>query len=446
MGDRQLERGKSDRRWNNQHEQRDGQLSLMANSTEQIPRQDIIFFNPSGIPLSLRVGELNLIWQDAALIECRFRFRVTSQLYQQIVTESFFNLKPELRGALNADSFQSEVEIEIEATLQPQLLSQLAKQATDNQSAIAYLISGSQSSSSPSQFETTANPGATHQSSVSESSVSPLLLSESWFALRVKQTLEAGEIGYRTFWSYVNPAHLTPEAIASGQFPDAMEQFLKDRNEANLAMAGQAIAQVLEEMSNELKNWDETEFLKQTETAISDFFSEVTHAFESWVDPNPSIGKTKANSKGKIYQAMLNFFSEEDWEFTKLQGELTLRLACQGKNGQWNCFALAHEEKHRFLFYSICPFGIPSLNRSAIAEFITRANYGMELGNFEFNFDSGEIRFKTSLDVTGDRITPALIKQLVYTNVLTLDQYLPGIQAVLDGTIPVDAIRAIETG
>ncbi len=68
----------------------------------------------------------------------------------------------------------------------------------------------------------------------------------------------------------------------------------------------------------------------------------------------------------------------------------------------------------------------------------------MEIGNFELDFDSGEIRFKTSLDVTGDRITPALIKQLVYINVLTIDQYLPSIQAVLDGATPVDAIRAIE--
>jgi hypothetical protein len=68
----------------------------------------------------------------------------------------------------------------------------------------------------------------------------------------------------------------------------------------------------------------------------------------------------------------------------------------------------------------------------------------MEIGNFELDFDSGEIRFKTSLDVTGDRITPDLIKQLVYINVLTIDRYLPSIQAVLDGATPVDAIRAIE--
>ncbi|BAZ00996.1 hypothetical protein NIES37_49940 [Tolypothrix tenuis PCC 7101] len=392
----------------------------MSDSTKRSQTTELVLFNPSVSSLPLQVVDINLIEQDNTLFECRLTFWVDSQLYQQIETESLFNLKSELRGAFNVASFDNDPDIEIEATLQPQLLPQLAEHATDKESAIAYLIACS--------------------------SPHPLLSTESWFALKVSQNLESGEIGYRTFWAYLNPANLTPDAIANGQFPQAMEQFLKDRNEANLLMAEQAISKVLEEISHDLKNWDETEFLKQTETAISDFFSEVTNALESWVEPNQAFSKTKANSKGKIYQAMLDFFSQEDWEFTKLQGELTLRVACQGKNGQWNCYALANEDQQQFLFYSICPLEVPSLNRSTIAEFIARANYGMAIGNFEFNFDTGEIRCKTSIDVTGDRITSSLIERLVYANVITLDQYLPGILAVIEGKLsPTDAIALVES-
>jgi hypothetical protein len=402
----------------------------MTNSTEKILTRELILCNPPDSFLTIQVVDLDLIEKDNALVECRLTFQITLDLYQQIDTNALFNLKKELRGALNAASFHNETNIEIETTLQPQLLTLLAEHTTDPETAISYLIACSQEISENSATQT-------HPIS------NPLLSTESWVALKVRQHQESGEIGYRTFWSYLNPAALTPEAIANGQFPEAMEQFLKDRNEANLAMAGQAISEVLEEISNDLKNWDETKFRKKTETVISDFFSEVTHAFENWVEPKPPIGKTKTNPKGKIYQAMLNFFSEEDWEFTKLQGELTLRLACKGKNGEWNCYALANETQQRFLFYSIYPQDIPPTNRIAIAELLSRANHGIEIGNFELDFDSGEIRFKTSLDVTGDRITPALIKQLVYINVLTIDQYLPSIQAVLDGATPIDAIQAI---
>jgi hypothetical protein len=67
------------------------------------------------------------------------------------------------------------------------------------------------------------------------------------------------------------------------------------------------------------------------------------------------------------------------------------------------------------------------------------------LGNFELDFDNGEICYKTSIDITDDRFNFALIQQLVYTNITIMDQYLPGIQAVLSGKVsPVEAIRAIE--
>jgi hypothetical protein len=83
--------------------------------------------------------------------------------------------------------------------------------------------------------------------------------------------------------------------------------------------------------------------------------------------------------------------------------------------------------------------------RSPLAEFLTRANYGMILGNFELDFNDGEIRYKTLLDATDHLPSHAAIQHLIYTNLMIMDEYLPGIQAVLtDEVSPVEAIRAIE--
>jgi hypothetical protein len=49
-----------------------------------------------------------------------------------------------------------------------------------------------------------------------------------------------------------------------------------------------------------------------------------------------------------------------------------------------------------------------------VAEFLTRANSGMVIGNFELDFADGEIRYKTSIDVEGDKLSYAIIKRLVY--------------------------------
>jgi hypothetical protein len=141
---------------------------------------------------------------------------------------------------------------------------------------------------------------------------------------------------------------------------------------------------------------------------------------------------------------MIAFFTNDDWTFTKIQGKPILQMGYQGENGQWLCYARANEDPQQFGFYSICPSVVPDDRQLAIAEFITRANAGMVIGNFELNFSSGEILYKTSIDVEGDRLSAALIKRLVYTNIAIVDQYLRIIQAVLDGTSPIDAIQAIE--
>jgi hypothetical protein len=153
----------------------------------------------------------------------------------------------------------------------------------------------------------------------------------------------------------------------------------------------------------------------------------------------------ETTSTQPIFQAIVNFFTQDDWSFTRIQGEQALRLGFQGENGIWNCYAQAREEQEQFAFYSICPILAPESKRAALAEFITRANYGLVVGNFEMDYGDGEIRYKTSIDVAGDEFTSDMIKRLVYANVTMMDEYLPGIVAVIEKDVsPGDAIARLE--
>jgi hypothetical protein len=148
---------------------------------------------------------------------------------------------------------------------------------------------------------------------------------------------------------------------------------------------------------------------------------------------------------GAILDAVYQFFREDDWPHTQIEGKPILRTAFSGKNGNWHCFAQAREDQFRFLFYSVCPANTPEHKRMAMAEFLTRANYGLIIGNFEMDFNDGEVRFKTSIDVEGDQLTSALIKQMVYANVFTFDKYLPGIMKVMYTDVrPLDAVNEVE--
>jgi len=148
---------------------------------------------------------------------------------------------------------------------------------------------------------------------------------------------------------------------------------------------------------------------------------------------------------GPISEAMLKFFAEEKWPYMPLESEPILRIPFQGTNGQWLCYAQAREEQEQFVFYSVCPATVPDDRRPEVAEFITRANYGLIIGNFEMDYRDGEVRYKTSVDVEGDDLSPELLRSLVYANVAMMDHYLPGIMAVLyGGTSAAEAIEQVE--
>ncbi len=156
---------------------------------------------------------------------------------------------------------------------------------------------------------------------------------------------------------------------------------------------------------------------------------------------------------GLIFDTMSAYFAENGWSVTRIGDSLGLSMTVQGDNGQWACVAQADEERRLFLFYSAAPVDVPAEKRPAMAEFIARANYNTLVGNFELDVEDGDLRYKTSFSVEGgdastwaNGLLTAQIGRLVSINVFMMDQYLPGITAVLDGETPREAIAHVEDG
>lgn len=138
-------------------------------------------------------------------------------------------------------------------------------------------------------------------------------------------------------------------------------------------------------------------------------------------------------SVGPIYEAMLEFFAEERFPVAPVEGRSMLSLAYTGKNGRWTCYAQAIEHMDAFAFYSVLSVNAPADRRQEVAEFITRANYGIVLGNFEMDLRDGEVRYRTSIGAGGTSLTAAMLGPAVYANVVTMDRYLPGLMQVIYG-------------
>lgn len=147
-----------------------------------------------------------------------------------------------------------------------------------------------------------------------------------------------------------------------------------------------------------------------------------------------------------LFDAMVDFFKTDEWPFIQLEDRPVLSMNFDGKNAKWTCFAQAREEQQQFIFYSVCPVNAPAEKRPALAEFVTRANYGLIIGNFELDFEDGEIRYKTSLDAEELALNATIFKNLIYANVSMMDKYLPGIMSILYSEIsPREMIDQIES-
>ncbi len=148
---------------------------------------------------------------------------------------------------------------------------------------------------------------------------------------------------------------------------------------------------------------------------------------------------------GPIFQKVKDFFDQDGWPYEQLEDQAILRLEYEGENGKWRCYAHVIEERERFVFLSSLANYVPRLMLLEASEYLTRANFGMEVGNFEMDFSDGTVRYRTSVDVEGGELTPVMIKNLVYVNIAVMDQYLPGLgKVVKDGMEPEKAIEEVE--
>ena len=155
---------------------------------------------------------------------------------------------------------------------------------------------------------------------------------------------------------------------------------------------------------------------------------------------------TIENENGlRAFQTLGDFLTEDEWHPQQLEDRYIYRMGFSDTNGQVACYAQIRVDLEQFIFYVMCPVKVPEDKRSAMAEFIARANYGLRIGNFELDFSDGEVRYKSSLDFEDVALESQLIHNAIYPAVQTMDRYLPGLMGVIYGNkMPAEAVAEIE--
>jgi hypothetical protein len=89
-------------------------------------------------------------------------------------------------------------------------------------------------------------------------------------------------------------------------------------------------------------------------------------------------------------------------------------------------------DKQRFVVHFFFARPAPPELRSKVAEYITRVNCGLIAGNLEMSFDSGVIRYKSSIDFTNIELAELLVRNVMLSAMENVEQLAMPLWDVLD--------------
>ena len=150
-----------------------------------------------------------------------------------------------------------------------------------------------------------------------------------------------------------------------------------------------------------------------------------------------------------IANAVRSFLVNDDWkfDFNADRGVFNFGLNIDGKLGKLDYSIRVRE--NFFTVYAVAPINADRKDpkaMAAMAEFITRANYGLPNGNFEMDVNDGEIRYKCYVNVKGmNDISDDIIDDSIKLPALMIDRYGDGMAALMFGfSDPATEIQKVE--
>ncbi|WPU98210.1 YbjN domain-containing protein [Mucilaginibacter sp. cycad4] len=150
-----------------------------------------------------------------------------------------------------------------------------------------------------------------------------------------------------------------------------------------------------------------------------------------------------------MLELLKSYFEQQNWKYSYVDDETKLNITINGENGSFECHAgYFNDETHGgFIFLSIVGSDCPDNKKIQMAELLTRLNFDQYLGNFELDFETGEIRYKTSL--VYNKIQPDLemVDNLIKFNIIVMDNSLPGIIGLIYNDLaPLEAYELANKG
>lgn len=142
-----------------------------------------------------------------------------------------------------------------------------------------------------------------------------------------------------------------------------------------------------------------------------------------------------------LFETVLAHLEADNVESRRIGDHTAVEMGVAGDNGSYRMVIVVDAERSVVRFLTFVEGKVPEHRRRDVMEFLTRANYGLLLGNFEIDLSDGEVRFKVAREAESSELTHEQFQNDLYLSVALMDRYFPGLQRVIQGS--ADAAAAI---
>ncbi len=140
----------------------------------------------------------------------------------------------------------------------------------------------------------------------------------------------------------------------------------------------------------------------------------------------------------KVYEDLIAYFEEKNWNYTKYDDQLALRSGMIGEDLPMDFLLIVIPQNECVALYSPMPLKVPEDKKVDFALAVCVANKGVAQGNFDFDIESGDLAYR-AMTIYGDStISSDVFEKLLMIGMHTIDDYNDQFLMLSMGAITLD--------
>lgn len=141
-----------------------------------------------------------------------------------------------------------------------------------------------------------------------------------------------------------------------------------------------------------------------------------------------------------VYKSLCQMLDDRGWRYQKKEESLSIVCGVQGDDLPMAIKITVDAKRDLVTLLSGMPFDVPAKRRDALAVAVSKANYGIVDGSFDYNYLTGEIGFRLTASYRESLIGKNMMAYMLAVSCNTIDEYNDKFLAVAKSEMSVEEI------